>query len=224
VSNATLSHDFVSAKADAADATLIRPGNWNAPHKWSGGSDKDIQIRDTGSPDGASWMGIDATLSITGATGARVLGAVPLPSGTVAPFAGATAPDGWLLCDGSAVSRTTYSTLFGVLGTTYGLGDGVSTFNLPDARGRTLIGAGTGSGLTFRALGALGGQESDIHDHVVSGNTSVDVGASGANSNDANAGPTPATAGHWHTLSLATTSASVSNMPPFLVVNYIIKI
>ena len=55
-----------------------------------------------------------------------------LPTGTIVPYAGATAPDGFLLCDGSAVSRTTYSALFSVIGTTYGEGDGNSTFNLPD--------------------------------------------------------------------------------------------
>jgi len=54
------------------------------------------------------------------------------PTGTIIPYAGSTAPNGFLLCDGSAVSRTTYSALFSVIGTTYGEGDGNSTFNLPD--------------------------------------------------------------------------------------------
>ena len=58
----------------------------------------------------------------------------PLPSGMLTPFAGATAPDGWLLSDGSAVNRTTYSALFTAIGTTYGAGDGSTTFNLPDLR------------------------------------------------------------------------------------------
>ena len=56
---------------------------------------------------------------------------VGLKPGFVCPFAGTTAPDGWLICDGSAVSRTTYADLFAVIGTTYGAGDGNSTFNLP---------------------------------------------------------------------------------------------
>lgn len=55
-----------------------------------------------------------------------------VPVGTVLVFAGSTAPTGYLLCDGSAVSRTTYSALFSVIGTTYGVGDGSSTFNLPN--------------------------------------------------------------------------------------------
>ena len=53
-------------------------------------------------------------------------------TGCVLPFAGSTAPDGYLICDGSAVSRTTYSALFAVIGTTYGTGDGSTTFNIPD--------------------------------------------------------------------------------------------
>src|SRR5215469_16888224 len=54
------------------------------------------------------------------------------PTGSFIPFAGATAPSGWLMCDGSAVSRTTYSALYAVIGTAYGAGDGSTTFNLPD--------------------------------------------------------------------------------------------
>lgn len=54
-----------------------------------------------------------------------------IPVGTILPYAGATAPEGYLLCNGQAVSRTTYSALFTVIGTTYGEGDGNTTFNLP---------------------------------------------------------------------------------------------
>jgi len=74
-----------------------------------------------------------------------------VPVGSVMPFAGATAPTGWLLCDGSAVSRTTYAQLFQVIGTTYGAGDGATTFNLPDMRGRVPVARGTNS-----AINALG--------------------------------------------------------------------
>ena len=67
--------------------------------------------------------------------------AVPvMPVGCVIPFAGAAAPTGWLLCQGQAVSRTTYAQLFSVIGTTYGSGDGSTTFNLPDMRGRVAVG------------------------------------------------------------------------------------
>ena len=66
--------------------------------------------------------------------------ALALPSGIINPFAGITAPDGWLLCYGQAISRTVYSDLFIALSTTYGAGDGTTTFNLPDLRGRTVAG------------------------------------------------------------------------------------
>src|SRR5207302_11385946 len=73
-----------------------------------------------------------------------------------------TAPTGFLLCDGSAVSRTTYTALFAVIGTTYGSGDGSTTFNVPDLRGRVAVGAGQGTGLTNRVLGAMSGEENHV--------------------------------------------------------------
>ena len=64
-------------------------------------------------------------------------------SGIISMYGGASAPTGWLLCDGSAVSRATYAALFGVLSTSYGVGDGSTTFNLPDLRSSVALGAGT---------------------------------------------------------------------------------
>lgn len=66
------------------------------------------------------------------------------PSGAVVAFAGGTAPEGWLLCDGSAVSRTQYASLFAAIGTAHGSGDGATTFQLPDYRGRFLRGVDDG--------------------------------------------------------------------------------
>jgi microcystin-dependent protein len=96
----------------------------------------------------------------------------PIPVGMLAPFAGASAPSLWLLCYGQVVSRTTYAALFGVIGTTYGAGDGSTTFNLPDLRGRSAFGADamggtaagrlTGSaagGINANALGNVGGEQ-----------------------------------------------------------------
>ena len=94
-----------------------------------------------------------------------------VPAGIVSAFAGVTAPAGWLMCYGQAVSRTEYSALFTALSTTYGSGDGSTTFNVPDLRGRTVAGLdnmdGTaasrltagGSGITGTTLGASGGTE-----------------------------------------------------------------
>ena len=82
-----------------------------------------------------------------------------IPVGVIEMFAGSTAPNGWLVCDGSTVSRKTYSDLFKVIGVTYGAGNSNDTFTLPDMRGRTPIGVGTGSGLTARTLAATTGAE-----------------------------------------------------------------
>lgn len=67
-----------------------------------------------------------------------------LPIGMVSSFAGIVAPSGWIFCDGSAISRTTYSNLFDVIGVAHGSGDGSTTFNLPDYRGRFLRGVDGG--------------------------------------------------------------------------------
>ncbi|HGO6308130.1 TPA: phage tail protein [Neisseria gonorrhoeae] len=78
-----------------------------------------------------------------------------VPSGTVLYFAGQTAPAGWLKANGAAVSRTAYAALFAAIGTTYGLGDGRSTFNLPDLRGEFIRGWDDGRGVdTPRPMGS----------------------------------------------------------------------
>lgn len=74
-----------------------------------------------------------------------------VPPGTILSFAGTTAPTGYLLADGSAVSRTTYSNLFAVIGESFGEGDGSTTFNLPDLRGRFLRGVDGGTGRDVNA-------------------------------------------------------------------------
>ncbi len=68
------------------------------------------------------------------------------PSGAILAFGGSTAPDGWLICDGSTVSRTQYASLFAAVGVAHGSGDGVTTFNLPDYQGRFLRGVDHGKG------------------------------------------------------------------------------
>lgn len=85
-----------------------------------------------------------------------------LPVGMISPYSGPTAPEGWLICDGSAVSRAAYPDLFAVCGTTYGAGDGTTTFNLPDLAGRVPSGApevATGTG-TSQSLGTKFGYAS----------------------------------------------------------------
>ncbi len=113
------------------------------------------------------------------------------PVGVVNMWVTGTAPTGWLLCQGQAVSRTTYGSLFTVLSTTYGAGDGTTTFNLPDLRGRVPMGAGTGrnvansADLTARTLGTrvsddesitLTAAQSGLPAHGHPGSTASDSG------------------------------------------------
>lgn len=82
-----------------------------------------------------------------------------LPVGSLIMWAGNSTPTGWLAADGSCISRTTYDTLFYVVGTTFGACDGSTTFAVPDLRGRVPMGAGTGTGLTARSPGQMVGGE-----------------------------------------------------------------
>jgi len=89
-----------------------------------------------------------------------------VPAGVFVPYAGETAPAGWLLCDGSAVSRTTYAALFAAIGEAYGAGDGSTTFNLPDMRGEFLRGWDNGRGIdSGRALGSAQSGQNQSHSH-----------------------------------------------------------
>ncbi|MCC6752047.1 MAG: tail fiber protein [Deltaproteobacteria bacterium] len=93
-----------------------------------------------------------------GGSGGGGGGGSVVPTGTVLDFAGASAPSGYLLADGTVYPIATYPALGALLGATYG-GDGITTFGVPDGRGRSTVGVGTGPGLTPRALGATGGEE-----------------------------------------------------------------
>ena len=182
------------------------------------------------------------------------------PVGSMVMYGAEAAPTGWLLCDGSAVSRTvTYDKLFAVISTTYGVGDGSTTFNTPDLRKRVAVGPDTGY-----ALGAIGGYEnvtlasnqipshlhgidppstesgyqSANHKHtftynymmfVTTGGTykRPDAGTQVRSSKDTT---TIQSISHTHTTDIAAFPSaeaggglSHSNMPPYIVVNYIIK-
>lgn len=108
-----------------------------------------------------------------------------VPVGAMMAYGGTTAPTGWLLCYGQAVSRTTYAALYAVLGNAYGAGDGSTTFNLPDKRGRISVGkddmGGTAanrvtnavSGITATTLGASGGDQNAQTDTLSASATAV---------------------------------------------------
>jgi microcystin-dependent protein len=118
-----------------------------------------------------------------------------IPVGVIEMFAGSTAPNGWLVCDGSTVSRKTYGDLFKVIGTTYGAGNSNTTFTLPDMRGRTPIGVGQGTGLTNRTLGGTVGTENETllssqipahsHPNTVSGGSTGTMSANASHTHSA---------------------------------------
>lgn len=163
---------------------------------------------------------------------------VLMPTGAVIPYAGSAAPTGWLLAFGQAVSRTTYATLFAAISTTFGVGDGSTTFNLPDLRGRfaagadamggsaaNRLGSGATGGITGSAtVGASGGQQSHTqtlaelaaHSHIAYGNT---IGASGSGVNTLAATPS----GNDQATSSTGSGTAFNVTPPVLVLNYIIK-
>lgn len=157
-----------------------------------------------------------------------------MPSGAVLPYAGPTAPDGYLLCYGQAVSRATFADLFDAVGETYGSGDGGTTFNIPDLRGRFALGKDNMGGASANrvtdtdadALAGSGGAETHTlteaqmpaHTHTT-GDT--EVGAEGAGATD----PTDVitTAGTGNVTGSTGSGQAHPIMNPFLTLNYIIK-
>lgn len=140
-----------------------------------------------------------------------------IPAGAIMPYGGSTAPGGWLLCDGSAVSRTTYATLFGIMGTAYGVGDGATTFNLPDLQGRVPVGKGT-----HADVAALGDNDGSAladrrpkHKHTVVGTSTGSVQPSAGGANGA--------VGAGSTVTVGPQTNSPTDAPAYVVVNYVVK-
>jgi microcystin-dependent protein len=147
--------------------------------------------------------------------------------GTVVHYGGSsTPPSGWLLCDGSAISRTTYSALFDIIGTTYGTGDGVNTFNIPDLRGRFILGKNVGlTPLITRVpspvdLGDTGGES----DHVLTLNE-MPAHTHSVNSNDQQTtnGSVGTNSGNTIWTSYVGGGQAHNTTPPYIVFNCIIK-
>lgn len=156
-----------------------------------------------------------------------------MPTGTVLSFAGNTIPENYLLCDGSAVSRSTYADLFKVIGTTYGAGDDSSTFNLPNLVDRFVEG-GSSSGtvknaglpnITGRRVAIWGGGDGDARSKI-NGCFRKDTDASIAVTSDGNNYFIKEGGGFAFDASLSNPiyGASDTVQPPAIVMKYIIKI
>jgi microcystin-dependent protein len=136
------------------------------------------------------------------------------PSGTVIAFAASTAPTGYLECAGAAISRTTYATLFGVIGTTFGVGDGSTTFNLPDLRGQFVRGwADSGSVDSGRTFGSTQAYQVGPHSHPITdpGHTHTITQSTNSVSGGANPVATAVSTGTGVTTSSSTTGITVNN-------------
>lgn len=146
-----------------------------------------------------------------------------VPSGALTAYAANSAPSGWLMCDGSAVSRTQYATLFAVIGTLYGSGDGSTTFNLPDLRTRVIAGYKSGDSNFGTFAGTLGESSHTLtinempnHDHGIGNNVTL----RGAGTN---VGFGPSSANQSFTFVAQGGDQAHNNIQPSIAMSYIIK-
>ena len=180
-------------------------------------------------------------------TGANLTGIEGIPTATIVPWSSSSVPSGFLECDGSAVSRSTYSALFAVVGTTYGAGDGASTFNLPNLADNVAVGkspgkalASTGGANTVTSTGNLSGSTANAtlsssqlapHTHNIgtrqpgAGEYQAGIGRGfhvGAMEAVTDSDP-PSGQGHQHNLSANFVGDATSVLQPYLTTLYIIK-
>lgn len=148
------------------------------------------------------------------------------PIGAITSYAGSIAPTNWLICDGSAISRTTYADLFDAIGTTYGVGDGSTTFNLPNLKGRVITGLDS-SQTEFDTLGETGGEkahtltiaEMPSHKH----NMRVKQNASGFSDGYPAGGNTYEYSNNEYPIQNTGGGQPHNNLQPYITLNYIIK-
>ena len=216
------------------------------------GADGDISITPNGTGsvviDGLSMPQADGSANQvlktdgSGNIGFTTLSTFSLPSGTVLPFAGSSAPSGYLLCFGQAISRSTYASLFSAIGTTYGAGDGSSTFNVPDLRGRAIAGqddmggssadrlTNQSGGVNGDTLGASGGAEThtlttaQLAAHTHTSNVSIPAAAGSTEgvSGVTTVINTGGTGSFTGTSGSAGSGSAHNNVQPTLILNYMI--
>ena len=155
-----------------------------------------------------------------------------IPAGTIIQSAAINAPSGWFDCDGRILNTSTYVDLFSAILYTYGGSD--ASFNIPDIRGRVCVGSGSGSTLTNRNLGAIGGEENHqlsvsempSHTHSLTRRANADSGSYDTNNGHQDESSAATTdredLGPFNTNSTGS-SASHNNMQPFIVMRYLIK-
>lgn len=162
-------------------------------------------------------------------------------TGIIIPWSSTSIPSGFLECDGSAVSRSTYAALFAVVGTVYGSGNGSTTFNLPDLRDDTVLGrsntnalASSGGANTVTPTGNVTGSSGSTtlttaqmpsHSHSYTAGTggSAVCGGGGARSQMGSTGNTGGGGSHSHNSSATYTGSATSVLQPYLTLIYIIK-
>ena len=175
--------------------------------------------------------------------GANLTGIEGTATGTILPWSAAALPSGFLECNGTDVSRTTYSALFGIIGTTYGAGDGSTTFAVPDLQDNTPVGksgtkalASTGGANTATSTGNVGGSTANAtlstaqlasHSHSFAAgnaaapyNVSNKQGGAPGNTTTSNSGSGD---GHSHNMSATFSGDATSVLQPYLTLIYIIK-
>ena len=177
--------------------------------------------------------------------GANLTGIEGIPTATIVPWSSSSVPTGFLECNGAAVSRSTYSALFAIVGTTYGAGDGATTFNVPDLQDNVAIGksgtkalASTGGANTVASAGNVGGSTANAtlstaqlasHSHpggasgAMYGTPNPFPGSPAAGTRNANTGSTGSGTGHSHNMSANFTGDATSVLQPYLTIIYIIK-
>ena len=217
-------------------------------NNWQSGASGDNQTN-AGTLTSSGTLAVTGAFTLDGATGTsgQIMtsagsGATPtwadkvdgVLAGFIQMYGAASAPTGWLLCNGAAVSRSTYATLFALIGTTYGAGDGSSTFNVPDMRDKFPV----GSGSTY-ALNATGGSADSTlpshthtatvtdsgHNHTYLEPQFEDGGGGGESEiqNRSTQNTSTATTGITVANSTEGSSPTNTNLPPYRGINFIIK-